>query len=160
MHIFKERGRKALVRRNRLEISVKGLMLAVVVIIACVLAAIALYMVQRGKSTMNSGNNQFSTMMSDFAELDKAIYNGLEVSGEDVINLIDSLCNNQVVSVHVYTLLNPKKSGGGGRVYFAEKYSAPPKSDVNYINPTATFKGKVQKNANGVVTGIDFTQVG
>ena len=52
-------------RRNAIDISVKGLVLAVVVIIALVLSAISLYMVSRSKSTINDGNTQYAEMMSD-----------------------------------------------------------------------------------------------
>lgn len=152
--------KKTAVKRNQLEISVKGLTLAVVVIIACVLAAISLYMVQRGKSTMNSGNNQYSVLMSDYTELDKTIYDGLEVSGDDVIRVIDQMATDSNVSVRVYTLLNPIGSGAGGKMYTTDSYSFSSKSDKDYINPSATFKGKVTKNENGIVVGISFTQKG
>ena len=45
-------------KRNAIDISVKGLVLAVVVIIALVLSAISLYMGSRSKSTINDGNTQ------------------------------------------------------------------------------------------------------
>jgi len=142
-----------------IEISVKGLILAVVVIISCILAAISLYMVQRGKSTINSANNQYSVLMSDYTELDKTIYDGLEVSGDDVISLIDSLAADNTVSVDVHTLVNQKAKEQKGKTYCAEKYIKPAKNDADYINPSATFKGKVTKNGNGIVTSISFIQL-
>lgn len=141
-------------RRNHIEISVKGLILAVVVVIACILSAIALYMVNRGKSTINNGNNQYSALMSDFTELDKTMYDGLEVSGDDVINVIDMLKGDSTVAVGVYTLLNSVT----GKEYSVSGYTVPEKSSDDYINPSATFKGKITKNSNGIVVRIDFTQ--
>ena len=44
--------------RNKVEIGVKGLVLAVTVIIAVVLSALALYMANSSKSTINGGTTQ------------------------------------------------------------------------------------------------------
>ena len=76
-------------RRNAIDISVKGLVLAVVVIIALVLSAISLYMVSRSKSTINDGNTQYAEMMSDYSEINATIYDGLYVSGDKVIEVIN-----------------------------------------------------------------------
>ncbi|MBP5158806.1 MAG: hypothetical protein ILP10_00735 [Lachnospiraceae bacterium] len=147
--------------RNRIEISVKGLMLAVVVVIACILSAISLYMVNRGKSSINSGNNQYSAMMSDFTELDKTMYDGLEVSGDEVLNVIASLKNDEAVKVTVKTLENQNGSDKSEGSSYGCGIGGDPtnvKSNPNYINPSASFKGSVEKNENGIVTTILFVQ--
>ncbi len=147
--------------RNRIEISVKGLMLAVVVVIACILSAISLYMVNRGKSSINSGNNQYSAMMSDFTELDKTMYDGLEVSGDEVLNVIASLKNDGAVKVTVKTLENQNGAAKSeGSSYGSGIGNVPTniKSNPDYINPSASFKGSVEKNENGIVTTIVFVQ--
>lgn len=149
---------KKLFRRNCIEISVRGLMLAVVVVIACILSAISLYMVNRGKSSINSGNNQYSAMMSDFTELNKTMYDGLEVSGDEVVNVIESLKKDTAVTVTVKTLLNQEAGSAGGTDYKNGTAPVTDKSDSNYINPSASFKGSVEKNNNGIVTRIIFVQ--
>lgn len=158
-------------KRNCIEISVKGLMLAVVVVIACILSAIALYMVNRGKSTINSGNNQYSALMSEFSQLDKAMYDGLEVSGDEVINLIDTLMSDPAVTVRVQTRAQKVLGGVSMTTYCSgttkdidSKGNASSftgtrlKSDSAYINPSASFKGSVEMNDNGIVTAINFVQ--
>ena len=95
-------------KRNNIEISVKGLILAVVVIIALVLSAIALYMVTRSRATINDGNTQYSQLMSDYSEINATLYDGLYVSGEKVIDVIDEVAATLSEGVTVITKMNPE----------------------------------------------------
>ena len=45
-------------------------------------------MSKQGKSAINTGTNQYNKMMEDYQELDRAMYDGLEVSGNEVGLLI------------------------------------------------------------------------
>lgn len=171
-----------MIRRNRIEISVKGLILAVVVIIALILSAIALYMVTKAKGTINDGNTQYSELMSDYSEISATLYDGLYVSGEKVRDVIDKMTMSDVISVTVSTKLNQKAATAGGTTYagaghessaydttaltkrtagsMTSPYDARNCSpaDDDYINPSATFVGKVYKNQNGMVVNITFSQ--
>ena len=153
-----------MMKRNRIEISVKGLILAVVVIIALVLSAISLYMVTRSKSTINDGNTQYSQLMSEYSEINATLYDGLYVSGDKVVDVIKDCVDSLSEGVVVITLAG---AGGNGtqKVYKeAAAYSSAvnagtiKKSSDDYINPSGTFVGSVSKNANGMVTKITFTQ--
>ena len=174
--------RVQMIRRNRIEISVKGLILAVVVIIALIISAIALYMVTKAKGTINDGNTQYSELMSDYSEISATLYDGLYVSGEKVRNVIDKMTGSDVISVTVSTKLNQKTSAVSGTTYAGAGHEAssfdnanPVKrvagsgtspydarncspADDDYINPSATFVGKVYKNQNGMVVNITFSQ--
>ncbi len=171
-----------MVRRNRIEISVKGLILAVVVIIALILSAIALYMVTKAKGTINDGNTQYSELMSDYSEISATLYDGLYVSGEKVRDVIDKMTRSDVISVTVSTMLNQKSTTKGGTTYAGAAHEASSydmstlvkrvegsltspydakncsPADNDYINPSATFVGKVFKNQNGMVVNITFSQ--
>ena len=149
-------------RRNRIEISVKGLILAVVVIIALVLSAISLYMVTRSRSTINDGNTQYSQLMSRYSEINATLYDGLYVSGEKVIDVIKDCAAELKDGVVVITLMDADSSTAAdrnGQTYKTMNgYNVTNKSDKEYINPSGTFVGSVEKNANGMVTKITFTQ--
>jgi len=171
-----------MIGRNRIEISVKGLILAVVVIIALILSAIALYMVTKAKGTINDGNTQYSELMSDYSEISATLYDGLYVSGEKVRDVIERMTQSDVISVTVITKLNQAGTASAGTTYAGAGHEAssfdtpnvikrgaadrtspydsknylPPDND--YINPSATFVGKVYKNSNGMVVNITFTQ--
>lgn len=155
-------------RCNAIDISVKGLVLAVVVIIALVLSAISLYMVSRSKSTINDGNTQYAEMMSDYSEINATIYDGLYVSGDKVIEVIKDCAADLNEGVQVLTLMNTGKAEGTDGASSKDKYdqykagseyTIVNKSNNSYINPTGTFVGSVDKNANGMVTSIIFRQI-
>ncbi len=152
-------------RRNSIDISVKGLILAVVVIIALVLSAISLYMVSRSKSTINDGNTQYSELMSDYSEINATIYDGLYVSGDKVIDVIKDCAEKLDQGVQVMTIMKSQtEAGAGGKAdeyktsdaYAEKKFK---KSDAEYINPSGTFVGSVNKNGNGMVISILFKQI-
>lgn len=153
-------------KRNSIEISVKGLILAVVVIIALVLSAISLYMVTRSKGTINDGNTQYSQLMSDYSEINATLYDGLYVSGDKVTDVIEDCAESLSEGVVVVTLVSESNDNNGTtRTYKeADAYSKQIKSETivrssaDYINPSGTFVGAVTKNANGMVTKITFTQ--
>ena len=163
-------------KRNRLDIAPKGLILAVTVIIALILSAISLYMVTRGKSTINDGNAQYTDMMSAYSEINATMYDGLIVAGDKVSELASQPTAS--CAIVVFTKGNPKTSAtyaangteaytatAGGTTYIgaaaggtATVYNVTDVNNVNYINPNASFAGKVHKNANGIVDCIWFEQ--
>ena len=147
-------------RRNSIEISVKGLIMAVVVIIALILSAISLYMVTRSKGTINDGNTQYSQLMSDYSEISATLYDGLYVSGDKVIDVIKDCAGTLSEGVYVVTLEGDAGKGTetiykAADAYETAKYA---RSAAAYINPAGTFVGSVTKNNNGMVTRITFTQ--
>lgn len=160
-------------KRNKLDIAPKGLILAVTVIIALILSAISLYMVTRGKSTINDGNAQYTDMMSAYSEINATMYDGLIVAGDKVAELADQATN--ACQVQVFTKGNPRvgdyTANGtdvtttGGIVYndglhytSATAGQATNINHVDHINTNASFAGKVHKNANGIVDRIWFEQ--
>ena len=148
-------------KRNRIEISVKGLILAVVVIIALVLSAISLYMVTRSRSTINDGNTQYSQLMSRYSEINATLYDGLYVSGEKVMDVIKDCSSDLSDGVVVITLMDSEGNDTEkmGQTYKTKNgYAITEKSSKEYINPSGTFVGSVSKNSNGMVTQITFTQ--
>ena len=166
-----------MIRRNRIEISVKGLILAVVVIIALILSAIALYMVTKAKGTINDGNTQYSELMSDYSEISATMYDGLDVSGSKVISVINEMCQTDYVSVTVITKedtsgTNYSNSNNKTAVTTIDNKTITPSglqyagstqettiTDKAHINENASYRGKVYKNSNGLVVNIEFTQL-
>ena len=149
-------------RRNSIEISVKGLIMAVVVIIALILSAISLYMVTRSKGTINDGNTQYSQLMSDYSEISATLYDGLYVSGDKVIEVIKDCAADLSDGVYVVTLEGGTDNSKGTESIYktADAYENAnyERSAAAYINPAGTFVGSVTKNNNGMVTRITFTQ--
>ena len=169
-------GRAAIYRRNCVEIGVKGLVLAVTVSIAVVLSALALYMANSSKSTINGGTTQYTQLMSDYSEISATMYDGLDVSGSKVISVINEMCQTEYVSVTVITKedttgTNYSNAGNKTQVKTTDNKTITPSgnqytgssqeskiTDKAHINENASYRGKVYKNSNGLVVNIEFTQ--
>lgn len=171
-------------KRNAMEISIKGLTLAVTVIMALMLSALSLYIVNKARGSINEGNAQFSRIMSEYSELTATIYDGMFVAGSKVIECIDEMTKDDIITVTVVTGIDKASSdaevrkgctyaGAGHQTDTAfdlgtikqrssssdiSPYYGLSSDNADYINPTATFIGKVTKNANGMVVNVTFTQ--
>ena len=165
-----------LLRRNRIEIGVKGLILAVTVIIAVILSALALYMANSSKATINGGTTQFTQLMSDYSEISATMYDGLDVSGTKVVDVINEMCQTEYISVTVITkedLTGANYSNSTNKTaittssgltitpsgsQYAGSTQEKDLTNSKHINENASFRGKVYKNNNGLVVNIEFTQ--
>lgn len=144
-------------KRNSIEIGVKGLILAVTVIIAVILSALALYMANTSKSTINSGTTQYTQLTSEYSEINATMYDGLDVSGAKVVEVIKDMAKEGgTVKVTVKTKLNTAGVSYQGSTTTYTLADSP--TDNNHINETGTFRGEVVKNDNQMVTEIIFTQ--
>ena len=123
--------------RNKVEIGVKGLVLAVTVIIDVVLSALALYMANSSKSTINGGTTQYTQLMSDYSEISATMYDGLDVSGSKVISVINEMCQTEYVSVTVKT----KEDTGGTNYSNPANKSAVTTMDNKTITPSGNRSG-------------------
>lgn len=163
-------------KRNCIEIGVKGLVLAVTVIIAVILSALALYMANSSKSTINGGTTQYTQLMSDYSEITATMYDALDVSGDKVISVINEMCQTDYISVTVIT-----KADTTGTIYsnannktevtasdgtsvkpsgtqYADSAQEKDITNSKHINENASYRGRVRKNSNGMVVNIEFTQ--
>ena len=144
----------------------KILILVSTVIIVCVLCAVGFKMVNEGKSSINASTNNFNNMTSQYSDIDLAIYDGANVQGSEVVNLIRTAIESEkYLSIKVktkaasshkdynYTFSDSDISGKADNQLTNEK------SEENYINPSAQFTGKVYKDANGIIICIKFTQI-
>ena len=152
-----------------LSTATRALIIGVAVIVVCIVCSLALYMSKQGKAAINTGTNQYNKMLEDYQDLNKAMYDGLEVSGSEVTTLISKLLTlKEYTSVRVktkasdfvcynyYDELSNTISNADNKQFLTALEEA--KGANNYINPQADFLGSVKKNANGIIICIDFVQ--
>lgn len=153
-----------------LSTATRALVIGVAVIIVCIVCSLALYMSKQGKTAINTGTNQYNKMMEEYQELDRAMYDSLEVSGNEVRLLIERLIGQEeYTAIRVKTkatdyvcynyYYNPEDntiSKAEDKPFLLE--TTKEKGADHYINPQADFVGKVIKNANGTIICIDFVQ--
>lgn len=153
-----------------LSTATRALIIGVSVIIVCIVCSLALYMSKQGKTAINSGTNQYNKLLEDYEDLDKAMYNGLEVSGDEITSLIHRMTNqDEYVAVRVKTkasnfvcynyYYDEEKNliSRSDEALFLRELTTN-KGDDSYINPQGDFLGKVIKNVNGSIICLEFIQ--
>ena len=165
-------------KTNNMSDATKVLILVATVIVVCVLCAVGFKMVNEGKSSVNASTNNFNNMTSQYSDIDLAIYDGANVQGSEVTNLIrKAIESKSYLSITVKTkaaksytdynyefkapdsTTNTEASLGDIIKDTADSQLITDKKSSDYINPAAQFTGKVYKDANGVIICIKFTQI-
>ena len=77
-----------------MENSLKGLLLAAGTIITCIVISLGFFIAREARDTAADGAGQISKLNAEFNESDKVMYDGLKVSGSEVINVINKFRNN------------------------------------------------------------------
>lgn len=147
-----------------MENSLKGLLLAAGTIITCIVIGLGFYIAREARDTAAGGAGQISKLNAEFNESDKVMYDGLEVSGSEVINVINKFKNSNIgirvatkkTTVSYIHLLNDNQTLGGSSN--ASVKDAQKSENQNYINPNAQFFGEVIRDLNNTIIGIIFTQ--
>lgn len=151
--------------RKNMENSLKGLMLAAGVVITCIVVGLGFYISREAKNTSSGGISQITSMNSEYQNMDKTLYDGISVSGREVIEAIDKFkdeIDGSTFKVTVFTKKMPATgTGATGVVFAAGAYpieDAKNKNNNSYINPDGSFLGNVVKDANGLITELKFSQ--
>lgn len=149
-----------------MENSLKGLLLAAGTIITCVVVGLGFYIAREARDTASGGAGQISRLNAEFNESDKVMYDGLEVSGSEVVNVINKY-KNSLVSIKVVTKkgtayygcnLNAEENELSGSSTASIK-DAQKSTSVTYINPSAQFVGQIIRDKNNAIIGICFQQM-
>lgn len=136
--------------------SLKGLILAAGVIITCLVVGLGFYLSREAKNTSNNGASQISKMNSEYQDVDKSMYDGLKISGREVVKLIKKSSDDYFkITVRTGKNLDDKT---GGKTYIAAPEDFPEPDTQDYINPTAQFLGEVTYDKNNVIDGLILTQ--
>ena len=147
---------------NKKIITIAGIVFALifVVILAVMMGTIT-------NKANNANTKLVDTLeMTDNTSLD-TYADGSIVKGESVISCIKnvkSVGGNLKLSIKVNTLANgsvedkKKTYGYVDSSNTIKSYNVTDSTDVNYINPSASFRVEQQTNDNDVITGLTFTQ--
>lgn len=150
-----------------MENSLKGLLLAAGTIITCVVISLGFYIAREAKDTASNGAGQINKLNSEFAEADKTIYDGVEVSGNEVINVIRKFENepisvivkNNICEDKLYYIRNLTEGDTKlGEATTLSYKAAQNETSESYINPIGRFQGSVLRDDNGMIIGIAFVQ--
>lgn len=146
--------------------SLKGLILAAGTIITCIVIGLGFYIAREARDTASSGAGQISKLNAEFNESDKVMYDGLDVSGSEVVNLINKYRDDDIsikVKTKKTTVYYGKYLTNSDTVLGSESSASvkdAQKSTSDYfINQNAQFTGEVLRDSNDTIIGISFIQI-
>lgn len=148
-----------------MENSLKGLILAAGTIITCIIISLGFYIAREAKDTAATGAGQINALNAEFSENSKTIYDGTEVSGNEVLNAIRKY-DGETFGIKVETKKNSiyygykfdDETGELGKVSSTDYLDAKKENNKNYINPNGRFQGTIVRDCNGTITGLIFIQ--
>ncbi|NLZ80843.1 MAG: hypothetical protein GX913_03455 [Clostridiales bacterium] len=148
-----------------MENSLKGLMLAAGTIITCIIIGLGFFIAREAKDTAAAGAGQINELNAEFSENARTIYDGTEVSGSEVLNVIRKF-QGEPMGVWVKTMKESnfygyefdRESGELDRKSETDYKTAQKEESDNYINPIGRFEGSIIRDANGTITGLEFEQ--
>jgi flagellar basal body-associated protein FliL len=142
----------------------KILLFSVGLILVVGFVAIGLTIYNKGKTSVANTSAQYDNLVAQYDDVEYALYDGGTASGSEVLALCKALARKQDgVTIIVKTGMN--KTTGISFKYGTDDYESnitaaeTKKADsADYINPAASFTGKVTKDNNNIVTTVTFTQ--
>lgn len=156
-----EKKEKYITARNGLDIAPQALILAAGVVLSVVLVSIMVTQFRQSEGMANIVSNEIVSRTEDIMNNEIMQYDGLTVKGADVINFykkhLGSYMSGEDAGI---TVVISHASGGssfsysdGGAIEAIRDSESP-----QYVKPTSQYKCKVEKNKNGIITKIIFTQ--
>ncbi len=145
--------------------SLKGLILAAGVIITCLVVGIGFYISREASAAATNGTGQISRMNKEVAESDKVMYDGLDVTGSEVVNAINKFKNEDMAvkvetkkTIVYYNRLLTNDDTELGKVSTASVKDTQKITSNYYINQKAQFSGEILRDVNDTIIGISFKQ--
>ncbi len=142
--------------------SLKGLILAAGVIITCLVVGLGFYISREAKNTSSNGISQITSMNSEYQDVNKTMYDGVTVSGREVLKVIEKYgteLSKGDFTIIVYT--GKKGVERGGVIFNTQNYSTNEARKVkseSYINPDGSFLGELSQDENGAYSKLSFAQ--
>lgn len=139
----------------------KLLLFAAATLITCFVISIGFHFTGKAKLVSNVALNQLSDYHAELTDSDLNMYDGLEVTGSDVIHFIKkhlgdyNSSQKAPIEVTVITVKNPERANtydNNAKIKNIQNFT-----EACYIKPTNRFVGAVVKNTNNVITKIVFT---
>ncbi|MGL5381762.1 hypothetical protein [Clostridium sp.] len=134
--------------------SMKALIMGAGVVITLAVITIGFIILNQGQNTAKLAVSKVDKINTNILESEYTVYEGMEVSGNEVVSLISKF-KNDPVTIEVVTKKSTTEYNNGASGTASD--TTDPKSN-KYINPSGKFKGSVTRDANDVIDRLTFTQ--
>lgn len=142
-------------RRNALELPAQALLLAASVLITVVIISVLVVNFRSASQLSSAAGEQIVDMTDDIRNSSVMQYDGLEVTGADVVNFYKKhLGDYRAGETGPFTVV----IGGTSYTNGSSVASLRDSSSAQYVKPTARYRCSVSKNANGVIVSVTFTK--
>jgi hypothetical protein len=156
-----------------MENSLKTILIAAGVVITLIVVSIGFFIMNQGQNTAKQAMTKIDKVNSQLTESDLMMYDGLEISGSDVVNAINKFKQDKSrIAIMVKTY---KDSTGVWYVYDGSSIDTlsvvaaatmttrminiQDPSNTAYATPAGRFKGLITRDSNGTIATLTFTQV-
>lgn len=144
---------------NHVSEAVKFLLMSATLLITCSLIGLGFYVFGNSKRLGSTVTNQIVDLNNELTQSDIMKYDGLEVSGSDVINFIKKYLGDYGKEESgPFSIVIEK--GSNIDIHKNKEYIHLITDFTNsyYIKPTNKFMGSVEKNENLVIVSVKFSR--
>jgi hypothetical protein len=142
-----------------MENSLKGLLLAAGIAITCMVISLAYYASGEAKNIASNSNAKLTEFSKELNESDLTTYDGLEVTGSDVVNFIkkklDGISSSEIAEQYIYVKTSKSENTFNNVSDISNINNF---THLQYINPLGKFVGEIVRDSNEVIRGIRFIQ--
>ncbi|NLZ82587.1 MAG: hypothetical protein GX915_02870 [Clostridiales bacterium] len=145
---------------NQMTDATKIILLAATTLITCILVSLGFISMRSAKELNETAISQMADLNDGLKDSDIKMFDNIDVYGSEIINLIKKELGDyeegETGQIYVYVKTSTKDNTyyNGSQISDLQNFT-----NENYIKATAVFKGKVDKNKNGVILGVQFTQI-
>lgn len=145
---------------NQMTDATKIILLAATTLITCILVSLGFISMRSAKELNETAISQMADLNDGLKDSDIKMFDNIDVYGSEIINLIKKELGDyeegETGQIYVYVKTSTKDNTyyNGSQISDLQNFT-----NENYIKATAVFKGKVDKNKNGVILGVRFTQI-
>lgn len=153
-----------------MENATKAIIIAAAVLITMAIVTIGFFILRSGQDAATNAVTSISNMNNKLAESEYTMYDNMTVTGNDVVSAIEKIeSSGDYIGLCVITGVGGTNhtnwyvndasnindlSSASTTIEDAQDIEEPD----TYINPAGRFKGKVERDNNGRIASITFTQ--
>lgn len=156
-----------------MENSLKAVLIGAGVVITLIVVSIGFILMRSGQTTALAAIGKLDQLNVDMTESQYTMYNNMEISGSEVINVIRKF-EDEYIGVKVETKkhtvgvwyintvnVTGNVTGDVGKITGAATDDisvAIDEKSSKYVNPNGVFLGKLVRDENGTIVALVFTQ--
>jgi len=154
--------------KDGVEGGIRTIMIAAGIVITLIVITIAFFILNQGQNTTKNAIAKIDKINNQMSEADITMYDGLEVSGTDVINAVNKFKSDKTrLAIKVATnrnttgawfLFNGTTKDNLTVAPATSMTDATDPANAAYITPNGRFTGVVDRDTNGTIATLTFTQ--